>query len=318
MNLTTKKILVAGGAGFIGVHLCKRLLTDGHQVISVDNLSTGTSANVKLLTTFTNFRFYHQDIIEPFDFGYIDEIYNLACPASPSKYQKNPINTLRTSIWGTYNLLQLARKYQAKFLLASTSEVYGNPLVHPQTENYWGNVNPIGVRACYDEGKRAAEALTMDFYREYGVEVKIARIFNTYGPYMDPQDGRVISNFITQALLNQPLTIYGSGEQTRSFQYIDDLVQGLLLMMASSKEFTGPVNFGNPVEFKVLDLARLILKLIPKSKSTLIYKPLPPDDPVQRRPDISLAQEKLAWQPKIFLEEGLIKTIAYFEQKLLS
>lgn len=314
--MATKKILIAGGAGFIGLHLCKRLLSDGNQVISVDNLSTGTNANVKFLSTFSNFSFHHQDVVEFFDFGYVDEIYNLACPASPSKYQKNPINTLRTSIWGTYNLLQLARKYKAKFLLASTSEIYGDPLVHPQVESYWGNVNPVGVRACYDEGKRAAEALTMDFYREYGLDVKIARIFNTYGPYMDPQDGRVVSNFITQALLNQPLTIYGCGEQTRSFQYIDDLIEGLILMMASSAGFTGPVNFGNPVEYKVLDLAQLILRLIPESKSTLIFKPLPSDDPKVRCPLITLAQEKLSWQPTVSLEEGLMKTITYFKQKL--
>ncbi len=311
----SKKILVAGGAGFIGFHLCKRLLSDKHQVIVVDNLSTGSNSNLEILSTFTNFNFYHQDIIESFDFGHVDEIYNLACPASPSKYQKNPIHTLRTSIWGTYNLLQLAKKYQAKFLLASTSEVYGDPLVHPQTETYWGNVNPVGVRACYDEGKRAAEALTMDFYREYGLEVKIVRIFNTYGPHMDPQDGRVVSNFITQALLNQPLTIYGIGEQTRSFQYIDDLIRGLVLMMASPAEFIGPVNLGNPSEFKVLDLARLVLQLIPESKSTLDYQPLPADDPKVRCPVITLAKEKLSWQPVVSLEEGLVKTITYFKQQ---
>lgn len=311
-----KRILVSGGVGFLGSNLCLRLLQENHQVLCVDNLSTGLSDNLELLKTFANFTFYNQNIIDSFDFGIVDEIYNLACPASPPQYQKDPINTLRTSVWGTYNLLQLAQKYGAKFLQASTSEVYGDPQVHPQPESYWGHVNSVGLRSNYDEGKRAAETLTMDFYRQYGTAVRIVRIFNTYGPNMDPDDGRVVSNFIVQALQNKPLTVYGDGSQTRSFQYVDDLVDGMTRMMNNTSDFVGPVNIGNPNEFTVSELAQKVLQLIPESASTLVYEKLPSDDPKVRCPDITLANSKLGWEPKVLLAEGLPKTINYFRTKL--
>lgn len=314
--MAVQKVLVAGGAGFLGSNLCLRLLQDGQRVICLDNLSTGSAANLEPLQSFTNFTFYHQDIVQPCDFGAVDEIYNLACPASPPQYQKDPIQTLRTSIWGTYNLLQLAQKYGAKFLLASTSEVYGDPLVHPQPESYWGNVNPVGLRACYDEGKRAAETLVMDFYRQYQVSVRIVRIFNTYGPHMDPQDGRVVSNFIVQALQNRPLTIYGDGSQTRCFQYVDDLIEGMIAMMHNTSNFVGPVNLGSTDEFTINQLAHQVLRLIPESQSQLVYEKLPADDPKVRRPDIGLARAKLDWQPQTPLSEGLLKTISYFRERL--
>jgi len=282
----------------------------------VDNLATGLEKNLQQLQPYPTFSFIRQDIIEPFDLGPVDEIYNLACPASPPQYQKDPIQTLLTSVWGTYNLLNLAKKYQARFLQASTSEVYGDPLQHPQKESYWGNVNPVGLRSNYDEGKRTAETLTMDFYRQYGLEVRIVRIFNTYGPNMDPNDGRVVSNFIVQALQNQPLTIYGDGRQTRSFQYVDDLISGMVILMNNTKNFLGPVNMGNPDEFTVLELAQKVLDLIPESRSTLSYQDLPQDDPKVRNPDISLAKKELGWSPRISLAEGLPKTIEYFRSKL--
>jgi UDP-glucuronate decarboxylase len=300
----------------VGSNLCLNLLERGHKVICVDNLATGLEKNLQQLQPYPTFSFIRQDIIEPFDLGPVDEIYNLACPASPPQYQKDPIQTLLTSVWGTYNLLNLAKKYQARFLQASTSEVYGDPLQHPQKESYWGNVNPVGLRSNYDEGKRTAETLTMDFYRQYGLEVRIVRIFNTYGPNMDPNDGRVVSNFIVQALQNQPLTIYGDGRQTRSFQYVDDLISGMVILMNNTKNFLGPVNMGNPDEFTVLELAQKVLDLIPESRSTLSYQDLPQDDPKVRNPDISLAKKELGWSPRISLAEGLPKTIEYFRSKL--
>jgi UDP-glucuronate decarboxylase len=305
-----KTIVITGGAGFIGTHLTKKLLDQGHNIICVDNFFTGRKENIKQFIDNPNFEFIRHDITLPL-YVECDEIYNLACPASPPHYQYNAIKTIKCSTQGMINMLGLAKRTKAKILQASTSEVYGDPLVHPQVESYWGNVNPIGIRSCYDEGKRVAECLCMDYNRMQNVDIKIIRIFNTYGPFMDPYDGRVVSNFIMQALQNQPLTIYGDGNQTRSFQYVDDLVNGMIKMMESDK-FKGPINIGNPFEFTILELAEKIIK-ITNSKSKIIYKDLPGDDPKQRRADITLAKSKLNWDPKIQLEEGLKKTIPYFQ-----
>ena len=302
-----KRILVTGGAGFIGSHLCKRLLNEGNQVICLDNFFTGLRTNVETLLANPNFELAEHDIINKFDTE-VNEIYNLACPASPPHYQYDPVKTLKTSVLGIINMLELAKKYNAKILQASTSEVYGDPLVHPQIETYWGNVNPIGIRSCYDEGKRCAETLMMDFHRQYNLDTKIVRIFNTYGPNMDPKDGRVVSNFIIQALKGEDITIYGDGTQTRSFCYVDDLVNGLVKMMES--DITGPVNLGNPSERTILDFAKLIIE-ITGTNSKIVHKPLPSDDPVKRRPDITRAQKELDWTPQIDIYEGLEKTIEF-------
>jgi UDP-glucuronate decarboxylase len=307
-----KRILVTGGAGFLGSHLCERLLNEGHEVICLDNYFTGEKRNVVHLLSNRFFELVRHDVISPY-FIEVDEIYNLACPASPIHYQYNPIKTVKTSVMGAINMLGLAKRIKAKILQASTSEVYGDPEQHPQTESYWGHVNPIGQRACYDEGKRCAETLFVNYHKQNGVKVKIVRIFNTYGPRMHPNDGRVVSNFIMQALQGDNITIYGDGTQTRSFQYVDDLVEGMMRMMQTNDQFIGPVNLGNPGEFTILELAELILKLT-GSRSKLIFQPLPEDDPLQRRPDISLAKKMLDWEPKINLEEGLVKTIDYFKK----
>ena len=310
-----KKILITGGAGFIGSHLCERLLNEGNDVICLDNFFTGDKENIVHLITNPFFELVRHDIIHPF-YAEVDEIYNLACPASPIHYQYNPIKTVKTSVMGAINMLGLAKRIKAKVLQASTSEVYGDPIEHPQHEEYWGNVNPIGRRSCYDEGKRCAETLFMDYHFQNNVRIKIVRIFNTYGPRMHPNDGRVVSNFIVQALQNKDITIYGDGSQTRSFQYVDDLIEGMVRLMDTDDSITGPVNIGNPDEFTIEELARKIIE-ITKSKSNITYHPLPQDDPVQRQPDISLAKEKLNnWHPTIKLEEGLIKTINYFKKKL--
>lgn len=307
-----KKILVTGGAGFIGSHLCKRLLEDGNEVICLDNYFTGSKSNIINLIDNPYFELIRHDITMPF-FIEVDEIYNLACPASPIHYQFNPIKTIKTSVMGSINMLGLAKRTKAKILQASTSEVYGDPEIHPQPETYWGNVNPIGSRACYDEGKRCAESLFVNYHKQNDVKIKIARIFNTYGPNMHPNDGRVISNFIVQALQNKPITIYGDGKQTRSFQYVDDLVEALIRLMNTTDDIIGPVNVGNPGEFTILQLADEIIKLT-GSKSKIEYLPLPEDDPIQRQPDITLATKLLGcWSPDINLEEGLIKTINYFK-----
>ena len=306
-----KQILVTGGAGFIGSHLCERLLKDGNNVICMDNYFTGLKQNIVHLLDNPYFELVRHDVTFPY-YVEVDEIYNLACPASPIHYQFDPVSTTKTSVIGAINMLGLAKRTKARILQASTSEVYGDPVVHPQEESYWGNVNPIGLRSCYDEGKRCAETLFMDYHRQNKVDVKIIRIFNTYGPRMRPDDGRVVSNFIMQALKGEDITIYGDGKQTRSFQYVDDLVEGMIRMMAS-ENFTGPVNLGNPREFTMLELAELVLKMT-NSKSKIIFTPLPSDDPKQRKPDITLAKEKLnGWEPKIRLEEGLIDTIKYFK-----
>lgn len=306
-----KQILVTGGAGFIGSHLCERLLKDGNNVICMDNYFTGLKQNIVHLLDNPYFELVRHDVTFPY-YVEVDEIYNLACPASPIHYQFDPVSTTKTSVIGAINMLGLAKRTKARILQASTSEVYGDPIVHPQEESYWGNVNPIGLRSCYDEGKRCAETLFMDYHRQNKVDVKIIRIFNTYGPRMRPDDGRVVSNFIMQALKGEDITIYGDGKQTRSFQYVDDLVEGMVRMMAS-ENFTGPVNLGNPREFTMLELAELVLKMT-NSKSKIIFTPLPSDDPKQRKPDITLAKEKLnGWEPKIRLEEGLIDTIKYFK-----
>ena len=307
-----KRILVSGGAGFIGSHLCTRLIKEGYYVICLDNFFTGSQDNIKHLMNEPNFRLVEHDITFPF-FVEVDEIYNLACPASPIHYQYDSIQTTKTSVLGTFNMLGLAKKVNAKILQASTSEVYGDPAIHPQPENYWGNVNPIGYRSCYDEGKRCAETLCMDYFRQNKVRVKIIRIFNTYGPRMLPNDGRVVFNFITQALKNEDITIYGDGKQTRSFQYIDDMVEGMVRMMNTEDDFTGPVNIGNTHEFSMLELAEKVIQLV-GSASKIVFKPLPHDDPRQRQPDITLAKEKLGWQPTIELEEGLLRMIEYFKQ----
>lgn len=307
-----KRILITGGAGFIGSHLCERLLREGNEVICLDNFFTGNRQNIIHLIGNPNFEVVRHDITMPY-FAEVDQIYNLACPASPIHYQFNAIKTIKTSVMGAINVLGLAKRTRARILQASTSEVYGDPVIHPQTESYWGNVNPIGVRSCYDEGKRCAESLFMNYHSQNGVKIKLVRIFNTYGPRMHPNDGRVVSNFIVQALQNKNITIYGEGTQTRSFQYVDDLIEGFIRMMESPEDFTGPVNIGNPGEYTILELAKEIIRLT-NSKSELIYMPLPADDPIQRQPDITLAQQKLGWEPKIPLEEGLKKTIAYFEK----
>ncbi|NLI35915.1 MAG: SDR family oxidoreductase [Bacteroidales bacterium] len=310
-----KRILVTGGAGFIGSHLCERLLLEGNDVICLDNYFSSSKNNVRHLLDNHNFELVRHDVIAPY-YAEVDEVYNLACPASPVYYQINPIKTIKTSIYGALNMLGLAKRVDAKILQSSTSEVYGDPVVHPQVESYWGNVNPIGIRSCYDEGKRASECLFMDYHRKHGVKIKIIRIFNTYGPRMNANDGRVVSNFIVQALKNEDITIYGSGEQTRSFQYIDDLIEGMTRMMNTSDDFIGPVNIGNPGEFTILELAQKVIDMI-NSKSKIVFMPLPGDDPQQRRPDISLAKERLnGWVPQITLDEGLRKTINYFEKSL--
>ncbi len=306
-----KKILVTGGAGFVGSHLCERLLNEGHEVYCLDNFFTGQKQNIVHLLNNPYFELIRHDVINPYLIE-VDEIYNLACPASPIHYQYNPIKTIKTSVMGAINMLGLAKRVKAKILQASTSEVYGNPLVHPQPESYWGNVNPIGERSCYDEGKRAAETLFSDYHKQNNVKIKIVRIFNTYGPRMHPNDGRVVSNFIVQALKNQDITVYGEGQQTRSFQYVDDLVEGMIKMMDSEDRITGPVNIGNPDEFTILELAEKVIKLT-GSKSKIIYKPLPSDDPMMRKPDITLAKKDLDWAPHVKLDEGLIKTIEYFK-----
>ncbi len=308
-----KNILVTGGAGFIGSHLCKRLLNDGFRVVCMDNLFTGTLQNITEFENNNNFEFVNHDITKPFHRDNIDEIYNLACPASPIHYQSNPIKTVKTCTIGVINMLGLAKKNNAKILQASTSEVYGDPEIHPQTENYYGNVNPIGYRSCYDEGKRCAETLFMDYKREHDLDIRIVRIFNTFGPNMTKNDGRVVSNFILQALNNENITIYGDGLQTRSFQYVDDLIEGMIKMMQCN--FVGPVNLGNPVELSIKDLANKIIKLT-NSSSDIIYKELPNDDPKRRKPDISLALKNLKWSIKYDLDEGLIGTIKYFKKFL--
>lgn len=309
-----KRILVTGGAGFLGSHLCKRLIAEGHEVLCVDNFFTGRRQNIHELLGHRNFELLRHDITFPL-YVEVDEIYNLACPASPIHYQFDPVQTTKTSVVGAINMLGLAKRLKIKILQASTSEVYGDPSIHPQPESYWGNVNPIGPRACYDEGKRCAETLFFDYHRQHQLDIKVIRIFNTYGSNMQANDGRVVTNFIMQALNNDPITIYGNGEQTRSFCYVDDLIDGMYKLMQTSKGFTGPVNIGNPVETSMLELAQLIIQLT-NSKSELIFKPLPQDDPKQRMPDISIAQEKLAWTPNIHLEQGLIKTIEYFKNSL--
>ena len=310
-----KKILITGGAGFVGSHLCQRLLNEGNEVLCLDNYFTGDKKNILKLLDNPYFEMIRHDITEPY-YAEVDEIYNLACPASPVHYQFNPIKTMKTSVMGAINTLGLAKRVGAKILQASTSEVYGDPSVHPQPESYWGHVNPIGIRSCYDEGKRCAETLFMDYHIQNKVAIKIIRIFNTYGPNMNPSDGRVVSNFIMQALRGENITIFGDGLQTRSFQYVDDLVEGMIRMMASDPSFLGPVNLGNPNEFTMRELAQAVIRLT-NSKSAIIHMPLPQDDPKQRQPDISLAKEKLkGWEPNIELEEGLGKTIAYFEKLL--
>jgi UDP-glucuronate decarboxylase len=310
-----KRILVTGGSGFIGSHLCERLISEGNDVICLDNFFTGTKENIVHLLNSNYFELVRHDITTPY-FAEVDEIYNLACPASPVHYQYNPIKTIKTSVMGAINMLGLAKRVKAKILQASTSEVYGDPEVHPQPEGYWGHVNPIGIRSCYDEGKRCAESLFMNYHNQNNVRIKIIRIFNTYGPRMHPNDGRVVSNFIVQALQNKNITIYGDGNQTRSFQYISDLVEGMIRMMNSSEEFIGPVNIGNPDEYTIKELAERIIELI-DSKSKIIWLPMPQDDPLQRRPDISLARKNLSdWHPNISLDEGLGYTIEYFRKKL--
>jgi UDP-glucuronate decarboxylase len=307
------RILVTGGAGFLGSHLCERLLKDGHEVVCLDNLFTGQKANLVHLLPNPNFEFVRHDVIDPFKYE-VDQIYNLACPASPPHYQYNPIKTIKTSVMGAINCLGLAKRVRARVFQASTSEVYGDPAVHPQPESYWGNVNPIGKRSCYDEGKRCAETLFFDYHRENKVDIRVIRIFNTYGPRMHPNDGRVVSNFIVQALKGEDITIYGDGTQTRSFCYVDDLIEGFVRFMAQT-ETVGPVNLGNPGEFTMLQLAEKTLQLV-GGKSKIVHKPLPSDDPKQRRPDITLAKSVLKWEPVVPLDEGLKRTIAYFRTKV--
>ncbi|MEI7725644.1 MAG: UDP-glucuronic acid decarboxylase family protein [Bacteroidota bacterium] len=306
-----KKILVTGGAGFLGSHLCERLLREGNEVVCLDNYFTGQKQNVVHLLSNPFFELIRHDVTMPF-FIEVDEIYNLACPASPIHYQYNAIKTVKTSVMGAINMLGLAKRIKARILQASTSEVYGDPEVHPQVESYWGHVNPIGIRSCYDEGKRIAETLFVNYHQQNNVRIKIMRIFNTYGPRMHPNDGRVVSNFIVQALKGQDITMYGNGSQSRSFCYVDDLLEGMTRLMNSREEFTGPVNIGNPNEFTMLELAEKVIRLT-GSKSKIIFMPLPADDPTQRQPDISLAKKELGWEPKIMLDEGLVKTIDYFK-----
>lgn len=309
-----KRILVTGGAGFLGSHLIDRLLDIGHEIICLDNLFTGSKRNIEHLHGHKRFEFMRHDVTFPV-YLEVDEIYNLACPASPVHYQHDPVQTTKTSVHGAINMLGLAKRLGAKIFQASTSEVYGDPSVHPQPEGYWGNVNPIGPRSCYDEGKRCAETLFFDYHRQHGLDIKVARIFNTYGPRMHHADGRVVSNFVVQALQGQDITIFGDGSQTRSFCYVDDLVEGFISLMDSEQGVTGPINLGNPGEFTIKELAQKVIELT-GSKSQLVEKPLPVDDPKQRRPDISEAQSALGWQPKIALDDGLVKTIAYFEERL--
>jgi UDP-glucuronate decarboxylase len=310
-----KRILVTGGAGFIGSHLCERLLREGNEVLCLDNYFTGSKRNIRHLLENPYFELIRHDVTAPY-YVEVDEIYNLACPASPIHYQYNPIKTVKTSVMGAINMLGLAKRIKSKILQASTSEVYGDPNIHPQPESYWGNVNPIGIRSCYDEGKRCAETLFTDYHHQNNVRIKIIRIFNTYGPRMHPDDGRVVSNFVVQALKNEEITIYGDGSQSRSFQYVDDLLEGMIRMMNTGDQITGPVNLGNPVEFTILELAELILKMT-GSQSKLTFLPLPQDDPVQRQPDISLAREILdGWTPNVNLESGLEHTITYFRDLL--
>jgi UDP-glucuronate decarboxylase len=309
-----KRTLVTGGAGFLGSHLCERLLQEGCAVLCVDNFFTGTRRNIEHLLDHPSFELLRHDVTFPLHVE-VDEIYNLACPASPIHYQFDPVQTTKTSVMGAINMLGLAKRTKARILQASTSEIYGDPSVHPQVESYWGNVNPIGTRSCYDEGKRCAETLFFDYRRQHNLNIRVVRIFNTYGPRMHPNDGRVVSNFIVQALTNQDITIYGDGTQTRSFCFVDDLIDGMVRMMGNESDFVGPVNIGNPVEFTMLDLARTIVRLV-GSSSRIVHRPLPNDDPRQRRPDITLAQEKLDWTPRVPLEAGLRKTIAYFQGTL--
>ncbi|SNS23549.1 UDP-glucuronate decarboxylase [Belliella buryatensis] len=306
-----KRTLVTGGAGFLGSHLCKKLLQEGHEVLCVDNFFTGRRENIHELLDYKNFELLRHDITFPL-YVEVDEIYNLACPASPVHYQFDPVQTTKTSVVGAINMLGLAKRLKIRILQASTSEVYGDPSIHPQTEDYWGNVNPIGPRACYDEGKRCAETLFFDYFRQHNLDIKVVRIFNTYGPNMQPNDGRVVSNFILQALNNKPITIFGDGAQTRSFCYVDDLIDGMYKMMQTEKGFTGPVNIGNPYEFSMLQLAEKVIELT-GSKSQISFQPLPQDDPKQRQPDINQAKSKLNWQPNVQLEEGLVKTVEYFK-----
>jgi len=309
-----KKLLVTGGAGFLGSHLCESLLNDGHDVLCVDNFFTGSKDNIQHLLSNSRFELMRHDVTFPL-YVEVDQIYNFACPASPVHYQFDPVQTTKTSVHGAINMLGLAKRVRARILQASTSEVYGDPEVHPQTEDYWGRVNPIGIRSCYDEGKRCAETLFFDYHRQHSLDIKVVRIFNTYGPRMHPEDGRVVSNFIVQALKGEDITIYGDGSQTRSFCYVDDLINGIMKMMKTESGFTGPINLGNPTEFTIAELAHKVVALV-NSKSRIIHLPLPQDDPKQRQPDISLAKEKLNWEPTVALNDGLIKTITYFENLL--
>jgi UDP-glucuronate decarboxylase len=313
-NPAKRRVLVTGGAGFLGSHLCRRLIDAGHDVLCVDNFFTGSKDNVLAFMDDKHFELLRHDVTFPL-YVEVDEIYNLACPASPVHYQHDPVQTTKTSVHGAINMLGLAKRLRAKILQASTSEVYGDPKVHPQREDYWGHVNPIGFRSCYDEGKRCAETLFFDYYRQHRLPIKVARIFNTYGPHMHPNDGRVVSNFIVQALLGRPITVYGDGAQTRSFCYVDDLIEGLVRLMATPEDFTGPVNIGNPEEIRIRELAEIIIGLT-GSKSRIVSKPLPSDDPVQRCPDITLAKERLGWRPTVPVRDGLKRTIAYFERLL--
>jgi UDP-glucuronate decarboxylase len=307
------KILVTGGVGFLGSHLCKTLIEHGHQVTALDNLYTGSLNNINSIADHPHFQFVQEDMRIPFDFkNDFDQIYNLACPASPIHYQKTPLKTMQTSIYGAFHVLEFAQQNQSMVLQASTSEVYGDPELHPQPESYWGNVNPHGLRSCYDEGKRAAESIFFDFHRQFQLPIKIVRIFNTFGPFMNPKDGRVVSNFIMQALQNEDITIYGDGQQTRSFCYVDDLIRGLIAMMESKDSITGPINLGTTYEFSMLELAEKIIQLT-HSQSKIIFKPLPEDDPKERQPDLTLAKEKLNWEPQVPFEEGLLRTIDYFK-----
>lgn len=316
MKYQSLRTLITGGAGFVGSHLCRRLLAEGHDVICVDNLFTGRKENIRDLLNNPKFEFIRHDVTFPLHLE-VDRIYNLACPASPPHYQHDPIHTMKTSVLGAMNMLGLAKRTGARILQASTSEVYGDPEQHPQSESYWGHVNPVGIRSCYDEGKRCAETLFFDYQRQHGIEIRVVRIFNTYGPNMHPNDGRVVSNFIVQALTNQNLTVYGEGSQTRSFQYVDDLVEGMIRMMDNAQGFSGPVNLGNPGEFTIRELAEKILAMLPESRSRLVFEPLPADDPRQRRPDIALAGQHLGWAPAISLDQGLGKTIDYFRKIVL-
>jgi UDP-glucuronate decarboxylase len=309
-------ILVSGGAGFLGSHLCDRLINTGEKVLCVDNFYTGSKNNIIHLLNNPNFELMRHDITIPL-YVEVSQIYNLACPASPIHYQNDPVQTIKTTVLGALNMLGLSKRTKSKILQASTSEVYGDPTQHPQTEAYWGNVNPVGIRSCYDEGKRCAETLFFDYWRQHQLAIKVMRIFNTYGPRMDPNDGRVVSNFVVQAIRGEPITIYGDGSQTRSFCYVDDLIEGMLRLMKSENDITGPINIGNPIEFSMIELAELVIRLV-DSNSKIIYLPLPQDDPRQRRPDISLAKSKLDWQPHVNLEDGLKETIAYFRRRLQS